>query len=335
MKQKHREKQAKARKRAGSVSSSVSPKKPNFPNHRPNLVSRARFALLAGVSDSLVSRLCREHLAPAVVGRRLDIAHPVAAGYLAERGAEPVAEAPTPVTRGELSDLVALRDRVVREFGSAQEFQDWAQIRKLRAEAALAERRNDAHEGRLLSREHTRVFIWGAIESLGARLLGDVSVNLAGRLRGHFLGRGNLPDAIAILRDAFGTALTATKTETMRAIRAATAAAVDPPPMGADAFEPPPPPPPITRELHAALRACVHEKMAPRIVETTSIGIARTLAGTPHNHAEFDRVTAAAEAVRADTTEHAARMLSEMLDTTIRNFMRADQPAPPDQEPAT
>lgn len=50
------------------------------------LISRAAYSRLAGISDAAVSKLCKGRLAPACVGKRIDVDHPAARAHLAEKG---------------------------------------------------------------------------------------------------------------------------------------------------------------------------------------------------------------------------------------------------------
>lgn len=55
----------------------------------PRLVTRAELARIAGVSAMSITRACRTRLRDACLGPRLDLDHPSAAAYLAERGRAP------------------------------------------------------------------------------------------------------------------------------------------------------------------------------------------------------------------------------------------------------
>jgi hypothetical protein len=59
----------------------------------PKLVTRAELARIAGISAMSVTRACRTRLADACIGLRLDLDHPVAAAYLAEKRGAPTTRA--------------------------------------------------------------------------------------------------------------------------------------------------------------------------------------------------------------------------------------------------
>lgn len=58
------------------------------------LISRADFARLTGKSKPGISKLCRGKLAPAMVGDRIDAAHPVARAYVTQHAPQKAAPAP-------------------------------------------------------------------------------------------------------------------------------------------------------------------------------------------------------------------------------------------------
>lgn len=64
------------------------------------LVSRSELARLARVSPAAITKACKGQLAPACVGKRVDLDHDAVARYLAAKGAgAPPAAAPTPPKR--------------------------------------------------------------------------------------------------------------------------------------------------------------------------------------------------------------------------------------------
>jgi len=85
------------------------------------LVSRARFAKLAGVSRAAVTKACRKSLSPACDGVQVDAAHPAAVCYLARVVRDAAGALTTraeiasrPATPPTAADVDALADLVVR-----------------------------------------------------------------------------------------------------------------------------------------------------------------------------------------------------------------------------
>lgn len=190
------------------------------------LLSRARFAELAGVSASLISRICkRGDLGGALEGTRINVRHPDAVAWLAERGVEPPALSTAPVesaldtTAAPPGTLLEFSQRAIREFGSVQNFEDAAKAQKLAAESRMAERKDSALAGTLIDRELVRTHVFGAIEAGNRRLLQDFPKTASIQLMGAIQAGATKEEVERLLRDLVGKQIKPVKAAVSRTLR--------------------------------------------------------------------------------------------------------------------
>lgn len=238
------------------------------------LVSRAEFSRLAGVSDAMVSKLCRPggKLSPAGVGRRIDVDHDSAADYLRSKGVDPTKVEPSPAVEPEKpaasrrradggarqskgagertggragarraakspepvavpdpgddpEDIERLADRTLRwitdNFGTKTAFKDYLEARKRIADIREKELKNAETEGRLISRDLVQTHVFGTIEALTRRLLGDEPKTLAQRVYSMARAGEPIEEAEKVIRDGISSQIKPVKLRVVRTLREA------------------------------------------------------------------------------------------------------------------
>lgn len=198
------------------------------------LVTKAAFGRQAGVSSAAVSKATAAGgpLAPAVVGARIDKAHPAATAYLerhakkekrppkAKPKARSAAAIPADVVPEDIEALAdfTLRDLITR-FGTDTAFLDW--LKAVKAIEDIAEKRlkNAEAAGRLIPRELVRTHIFGAIEATHTRLLSDAPKTLARKIYAAAKSDQPVEEAEAMIRKAIGAQLQGVKAKATRALR--------------------------------------------------------------------------------------------------------------------
>lgn len=206
---------------------------------------------MAGVSDVAISKACRGRLADACVDRRVDVDHPAVVDYLAAKGSKPppvsavVAGAgakepakrpgaarkpkakPSPDARpdgdqtvdGEVPhEEMSLRELTDR-FGTITTFKDWLDARKKLVDIREKDLKNAETEGELIDRELVRSHVFGAIESVNRRLLGDAPKTIARRLYAAAKSDMNVEAAEKIVREIISSQLKPVKVQAARALR--------------------------------------------------------------------------------------------------------------------
>lgn len=113
---------------------------------------------------------------------------------------------------------MTLRELVDR-FGTKTAFRDWLVARKTIADIREKDLKNDETEGRLISRELVRTHIFGAIDAVNRRLLGDSPKTIARRL--YALAKDDAPveDAEAAVRDMISSNLKKVAADAARVLR--------------------------------------------------------------------------------------------------------------------
>lgn len=271
----------------------------------------------------------------AVVGRRVDLAHPACVSWLQARAvdpgaagappaatkAEPAAPDPDPTNCGELAALSRLRAEALRDFGSATEYADWLAIRKLRAETALVERKNATHAGRLISTEHVRMYVLGALQSLSGRLLGDLAITIPQRLRPLLAGTPDIEAAREVYRGLITTALRSTRVQIVKSIRAAVDNPQDRPPAVGESSPRTDHSPPVDMVLLRAINQALSD-VAPQVLESPLRIVARHCAGQPFSDHVFDRAMTLQPAIETECLARVRGHLGTAVDTAVRRHAR-------------
>jgi hypothetical protein len=170
--------------------------------YRPELVTRAAFARRTGRTKAAVTLACRGPLAPALVGRQIDAAHPAAKLYAEQAAATPTATRPAepiPPPQPEQRDRTDLLE---------------ATMQRRRAELGLLELKLAERRGELISRELVAHHVIGALKRLHLRLLNDLPRAVAGRLSGL-----DFEQRRKVIYDAISAELTAANSAAMQALR--------------------------------------------------------------------------------------------------------------------
>jgi len=137
------------------------------------IVSRAKYARIAGISRAMVTKLSKGPLAAACSREGVDLAHPDAVADLAKRGIARPERDPEPET-GNLDDLLDLTVREITDrYGSARGFEDWVNLRRKIAATRKLEIQNEEKAGALLHKDFVRNHLFSALETLSRRLLTD------------------------------------------------------------------------------------------------------------------------------------------------------------------
>lgn len=208
-----------------------------------HVISRAEMARRLGVSRAAVTRACKEggRLAPAVSGSGVNVLHPAATKWLAQRKAAAAAaspptpavdlppEAPIPVdddavepapgqlTAAELElalgpektidldELAALLNRITERFGELAAVQPHVKCRKILEEARKAEMLRQRIEGRLIART-TVIRMLDHIDVAFRLLLTDAPRTIATRL-----SAPDMAAATALIRDVMSQHLEAAR----------------------------------------------------------------------------------------------------------------------------
>jgi hypothetical protein len=140
--------------------------------YRPDLVSRAELSRRAGRSRAAVTIAAKAELAPAVVGRQMDAAHPAARLFVARGAMAPTSPAVATTTSSEKPEQT-----------ERTELFD-VSIRRKRAEIELLELKLGERRGELISTELVRHYVFGALRTLSNALLRDLPTSLAAKLPG-------------------------------------------------------------------------------------------------------------------------------------------------------
>lgn len=181
------------------------------------LITKKAFADKYGVNPSQVTRYIAGPLKDAVVSGKIDLEHPATVRWqeiqslraddkrtAAARQATQADEGdgngagkrPRPdVDAPDFADFERIGDLTVREiaelFGSQQTYMDYL-IAAHKWEDTRGKRlKNDATEGTLISRELVRIHLFGALESMHRRLLGDAPKTIARRI--YALAKADVP----------------------------------------------------------------------------------------------------------------------------------------------
>lgn len=212
------------------------------------LVSRAELARQAGCSAMAVTKRCRLDLAPACVGKRVDLEHPVVVAWLKSRdraapsAPEPAKTAPAmPTTipryqrpppedddEQQLSvDLTWTLGELVERFGSKEDrgsscpaaLKDWLSCAKLVVDIRDKSLKNDETAGALVSREFVKTHVFGAIESAFKRLVTDSPKVIARRIHAASKADQSVEDSEATVRELISSQLIPMKQKVIKAIR--------------------------------------------------------------------------------------------------------------------
>ena len=189
----------------------------------PRLITKTRMAELAGVKAPTISRMVGEgqRLHPALVGSKLDQDHPAVVEYLTERGVtpEPPPSSSVPESIESFADMT-LRE-LIEGFGTDERFESW--LKSLKTIEEIQDRRikNQAAQGRLISREVVDKHVFGAIEATYVRLLNDTPKTIAGQMQAAVKSGQAIEELETLARDLISAQLKQLKDKAKRGLMAA------------------------------------------------------------------------------------------------------------------
>lgn len=219
------------------------------------LVHKSKFAVLAGVTPAAVSKACKNGLAPAVAGKRIDAAHPAAVAYLARHtgSAPPPASTKKKPTKPALRakgkppdeksavvkksqpvpvdidapkqpwEVPALLDTTLRDiiarYGSTTGFVDWLTSMKLIESITGIRLKNAETEGKLVSRKLVKDGIIDPIDAAHRRLLTDGAKTMAVRSKALLDSGRPLEDVEEFFRDQIASFIKPVKARVRRTLQ--------------------------------------------------------------------------------------------------------------------
>lgn len=175
-----------------------------------------------------MTRACRGDLAPAMVGKQIDVSHPAVEDWLVARGLDvdifDDVRAPAELNkvlgdsaREPLDPLLSMSlQELTDRHGSDERFYGWARARKELAMAQRAEAQLARLQGRLIARTTIDAAL-ACMDGLHVRFLRDVARNLGSRL---CKGTRTPEETEAIIRDQISAQLRAATQQIARAIAA-------------------------------------------------------------------------------------------------------------------
>ena len=218
------------------------------------LISKAKLASEAGVTKQAVTKLCRGKLKVAVAGNSVDIDHPAVIEYLKARKKimttkgvkalkgdkkKPAKKKKKPTKKKEApqddepepeeshysgdNDVAGVMDLTLRElivrFGTAPQFKDWADAVKTVSDIILKDLTADEKKKKFIRRSLVKTHIFGAIENMNRRLLGDLPKTLVRRLFSMAKSGGSLEEGEALAHELISTILKGAKETAQKQLR--------------------------------------------------------------------------------------------------------------------
>lgn len=170
------------------------------------LIKQKEFAALAGVTPAAITQI-KNRLGAALVGKKIDVNHPLAQAYLEERKAKQ-SKTPAPgfpeiprekiggmedgqivlsdslARKSEIpSDLAGLTlGEIVERFGSVPEFSSYVKAQTNLEDYQTKRAKRRELRGKLINKEHEARVVFGIVEALSRRLLTDIPQTLSRRV---------------------------------------------------------------------------------------------------------------------------------------------------------
>lgn len=214
------------------------------------LVSRAEFARRAGVSGAAVTKACDSILKDALEGKRIDLAHPLAASYIeskAKKQTQVVTEEPKkkPHARGHVvakeakktgapqeaewggidgsQHISSLLDNTLREildeFGTDIRFVDWLSAAQ-KIEVINEKRLKNAQtEGHLITRDLVKRGVIDTFNAAHLRLMKDGAKSIAAGVISKHAGGAELSEVEAYVSDILGSFIKPVKGKIARVLK--------------------------------------------------------------------------------------------------------------------
>jgi len=198
-------------------------------------MAKTDIARLTGLGRSSVTAACRKALADAVVGSKVNAAHPACIAWLSERGVDvtllrvahdPATFAEAIGKKGAPRSVEALLDMPLREiierFGSVDGLDAWLSRRKRIAETRRVELQNEQVSSAMISADLVRDIIIGSfLETLALRLLRDVPAKVTAHAKAMLSTGASAEEIQRFIHDEISGILKHTKREIQKSIQAA------------------------------------------------------------------------------------------------------------------
>lgn len=199
------------------------------------LLGKADFARKVGVTKQAIGVACRAGgpLASAVVDGKIDAKHRDAVAYAkrakARAAGDEKNDPPALVegfaddgTPGAMVDVANLTLREIEErFDGRERFDAWLRSLKTTEEVREKRLKNEETDGSLISREFVKTHVFGLLEEMTQRLLGELPQTMAKTVRSHEAAGVELEISEREIRATVGKALDAAKTKIARKLRKA------------------------------------------------------------------------------------------------------------------
>jgi hypothetical protein len=292
---------------------------------------------LRGISRAAVTLAVRPggalHAAYLPDVRMVDVAHPAAQAYLASRrspSARSEAAAVADAAAIELGiapvdvhvapgELERVRDEAISRFGSLAQFVAVAQAARISADARLAQRKDAALAGRLISREHVRAYVFAPIDACFRQLLTDAARTIGLQVPALVRSGRPLEDVIALIQDIQSRALSGMRERMLRGLRSAPAS--DSPPAVGESTRSHGTAPMIDRRLREQLEQQLRAR-AGDLVDVIGRELARAAAGKPFDAALFDQARELVAPVREEAARNIGVRMVALLDRVVRDHER-------------
>ena len=157
------------------------------------LVTRSEFARKAGRSPGAVTKAAKKSLAPATVGKRIDISHPAAIEYIKKCTGNTTTvngwrahyeakkqEALEALKNESFADMTL--KQVVKKYGTEAAFSDWLKAIKLIEDIKEKRLKNAETTNELVNRDLVVVGIVEPFEAVNKKLLSDGAKTIASRV---------------------------------------------------------------------------------------------------------------------------------------------------------
>lgn len=204
------------------------------------LVSKAEFSKICGLSRSAVTQACNKSLKEAMVGQRVDMAHTLAVAYKKKALTPRVKPDPVapkqPISASsmgeqgrlrtvdvEATDVTAYLDMTLRDvvarFGTDEAFKNFLSATKIIEDIHDKRLRNAEKAGELISREAVKSGLIDTINTTFIRMLSDGSKTIAVRAKASLETGETIQDIELMVADQLGSFIRPAKAKMARILR--------------------------------------------------------------------------------------------------------------------
>ncbi len=197
------------------------------------LVSRSEFARIAGITPGAVTKACKKNLAPATIGKRIDVNHPAAVEYLQRRdGTTTTVNGWTAKNEAEKKQAIENLESVhgtaylnmtlrgaVATFGRHPAFSDFLRATKLIEDINEKRLKNKKTMGELVSRDLIKTGIIDPINKMADLLLTDGAKTMARRTTEMNSAGRTLEEIEKFIVDQISSHIKQIKSETLKRLQ--------------------------------------------------------------------------------------------------------------------